>query len=244
MKKAKLAPLLACTAILAICSVTAWAEPKTDKVLWDYWYTVSVGKAPYEYYNDRVETKKDRITCSNRAWKKEEDFINEEQLGAFAQNDDALTPLFFNFHSTYRSTETMIDGNVKDKLLTVKVRKTGTDLPLIKRGIPKNMLLSSLVPVWLGRHMKELESGKTLNFYTILEDNLEAEFSTVTGTVQGQKPDDFAIKTKTQKVLIHLSNVKSIWWIEASGVPIRIEIPENDTIVDHVTADQAKKFLQ
>jgi len=216
-----------------------------DRLLWDYWYTVSVNKVlHYEYYNDHVELKKDRLVFLNHAWKQEEDYINEEQLGVFAQNDVDLSPLFFNFHSTYRSIETSIDGNVKDgKELTVRVRKGNTELPAIKKMVPHKTFFSELFPIWLGNRLSTFKTGQVYSFLTILEDNLESEFQTIDGQVRIEQPDDFAIKTHTVKLTVNYREMKSLWWVEASGAPMRIEMPLQKTIVQRVTKDAAQKFF-
>jgi hypothetical protein len=216
-----------------------------ERVLWDSWYTVTVNKVVhYEYYNDRAEIKKGRVLFQNHAWKKEEDYINEEQLGVFAEAVPELTPLFFNFHSTYRSVETTIDANAKDgKELTVRVRKGETELPIIKKSIPSKTFFSELFPVWLGYRLASFRPGQVYSFQTILEDNLEAEFGTINGQVRVEPADEIALKTKTTKVMVNYREMKSVWWVEPNGSPVRIEMPLQKTVVDRVSAETAKKFL-
>src|SRR5688572_7979786 len=102
----------------------ASATTEARKVLWDHWYTMTLNKRThYGYYNEKVEIRGDKIHFQNTLFKKEEGFINEEQLGTVATNDARLAPLYFNFHSTYRATETNIDGSTKDGILSAKVRQ-------------------------------------------------------------------------------------------------------------------------
>jgi hypothetical protein len=216
-----------------------------DHVLWDHWYTVTVGKADhYEYYNDHAEMKKGRVIFQNHAWKKEENFINEEQVGSFAENSPELPPLFFNFHSTYRSTETSIDGNVKDRQLTVRVRKGETEMPLIKKGVAPKAFLSELFPVWLGYHLASFKVGQVQGFQTIIEDNLEAGFGPVSGQVRVEPADEFAKRTHTTKLLVDYQGIKSNWWVEEVGAPLRIEMPLQKIVVERVTREKAQAFLR
>lgn len=221
-----------------------------EGLLWDNWYTVTVNKVVhYEYYNDRVEIKKGRVIYQNRAWKQEEDFINEEQLGAFANNDSTLTPLFFNFHSTYRSVETHIDGTVADqpgggRVLSVRVRKGSNELPLIKKTVPPKTFFSLHFPVWLGRNLSSFKAGQVYPFQTVLEDNLESEFMTVPGQVRVEPADTIATQTRTTKITINYHEMKSIWWVESSGAPVRIEMPLQKTLVQRVPKESAIKFLE
>ena len=99
---------LAAFATLALVASTCLADDH-GKVVWDYWYTVTVQKIPAEIENEKVVMHGDKLQFMQHVWKKEEGYINEEQLGAFAKADPDLTPLFFNFRSTYRTTETIVD---------------------------------------------------------------------------------------------------------------------------------------
>src|SRR5262245_52550210 len=98
-------------------AVAAKTESK-GKLLIDEWYTITLnqggigGPIRYGYYNDHLEERDGKLYFQNRVWKLEQGFVNEEQLGAMAQNDTELTPLLYNFHSNYRASETMIDGTV------------------------------------------------------------------------------------------------------------------------------------
>jgi hypothetical protein len=215
-----------------------------DKVLWDEWYSVTIGaKTHYEYYNERVELKGDRYFYKSDTWKKEEDYINRETLGEFAQNEPEVTPLFFNFHSVYRTTETQIDGTVINKLMTVKTKKGDKESPVLKKGISSKTILSSFFPVWLGKHATELQTKKELTFYTILEDGTDPDFSTITGKVKLLEPDDYAVSTKTVKVQVELSDSRALWWIDASGAAVKIEMPDLKTVVEKVSKAKALHFL-
>ncbi len=216
-----------------------------DRVLWDHWYTVTLGKSktPYEYYNDRVEIRKGRIVFQNKAWKKEEDYINEEQLGAFAEDNDELTPLFFNFHSSYRSSETIIDGTVTNKVLNVRIRKGSRELQPIKRSIQRKLIFSQHFPVWLGKHLSQFKPGAPHSFVTILEDNIDNAFASVSGLLRMEKPDDLAIKLQATRLSVTFQDQPSTWWVDEMGSPYRIEIPKTQTIVERSTEKAAKAFL-
>jgi hypothetical protein len=221
------------------------AAASGNRVLWDEWYTITVGDGiHYAFYNDHVEVKDGRVIFQTKTTKQEENFINQEQIGVFAEFTPELTPLFFNFHSTYRSTETTIDGNVKDgKQLSVRVKKGGTELPVIRRGIPPKTFFSTLFPVWLGFQLPGLQPGKLYGFNTLLEDNIEAGFSPVRGQLRIEAPDAIAQKTGTTKLMINYRDMKSHWWIEKTGAPVRIELPQQRVVVERADAKKAQAFL-
>jgi len=129
---------------------TASAKPPQNRLLWEAWYTITVNQLThFSYYSERFELKDGKLFYQLRSWKKEEDFVNEEQLGALAEYDAELRPLFFNFHSNYRATETLIDGNIRDHALTVKIRKGGSELPVLKKTFrQKRFLPRFFQPGW------------------------------------------------------------------------------------------------
>jgi hypothetical protein len=211
---------------------------------WDNWYTVTLnGKIPYEYYHETIETQDGRMIYRLHAWKKEEEFINEEQLGAYAQASD-LTPLFFNFHSTYRGSEKTIDGTVQDGRMLVIKSSEGTagslkEKPLIRRSISKGIFFSSFFPVWVARQGAKLKPGHALPFSSILEDggdNPAAPFSNASGTL---KP----IAGGEPRFEVDFRNQKSQWTFDAQGAPSRIVMPASRAIVERVTEKVAKQFL-
>jgi len=243
-------PISATALLLSLSGSTAFAAPKKvdTTVLSDDWYTITLGAGangkPYGYYNDHVEIKKGRLFYQNHVWKREEDYINEEQLGAFAENSPELIPLFFNFHSTYRTSETSIDGTVVDgKLLTVRAKQGGSELPIVKKALTSKTFFSIFFPYWLKQHLAELKPGKTLSFRTILEDNIEQGFNTVYGSVKQEKPDAFAEKSGTKKFLVDYRSLRSFWWLDAEGTCLRMEMPQQKMLVQKVNKAQAQAFL-
>ncbi|MEK6579142.1 MAG: hypothetical protein AABZ55_07935 [Bdellovibrionota bacterium] len=221
------------------------SKKTTDRVLWDYWYTVSVEKDHAQYYNEKVEIKDGKLACFQRVWKKEEGFINEEQLGSFALDDLNLTPLFFNFHSTYRETETTIDGSIADgKLLTVKAKRGDKELPFLKKSIQSKVFLQCFFPVWLGRLLPQLKEGKLTVFNTIFEDTLEMGFKAIRGSVRLEKKDEFAKKSDSSRVSIGLDNgVKASWWVEKNGALVRMESGSPLKVFERVSKQKATQFL-
>src|SRR5262245_45224875 len=209
------------------------------KVLIDAWYTITLnqggigGPIRYGYYNDHLEEREGKLYFQNRVWKVEQGFVNEEQLGAMAQNDSDLTPLLYNFHANYRASETMIDGTVKNgKELTIKVRKGSEEMPMIRRQLPSKTILEVFFPVWLGRRITSFQPGKSISFSTLLEDSIDTKFETITGRVTAEKPDAFASETKTTKVSVDFKGVKTIWWVDSSGVAKKIENPGIGQVVE------------
>jgi hypothetical protein len=219
--------------------------PRPVHLLWDNWYTATVGKdTHYEYYNVRVELKDGRVAVQNHAWKLEEDYINEEQLGVFAANDSELSPLFFNYHQTFRSSELTIDGTISNgKQLIVHARRGGEDLPLIKKMVPSKTFFSELFPVWLGKHLGELKEGRIQPFQAIFEDDLDNGFATVNGEVRLEKPDERAKETHTRKLTVDIEGRQTLWWVDDSGAAVRTERKNPPMVVQKVTRETALKFL-
>jgi len=221
------------------------ASQAAGKVIWDYWYTVTINKTVrYEYYHDRLEEKGGRYIIQNQAWKQEEDYINEEQLGVFAAANADLTPLFYNFHSSYRTTETKIDGTVQDgKTLTVRIRKGNVDLPIVKKGIQSKVIFSTFFPFWMGKRLASAREGQVVPFIAILEDNLELGFNTVHGSFRLEKPDPYATHTKTRRVTVDFQGLHTVWWVDQQGAPMRIDDPKQKSVVERVPEAKAKAFL-
>ena len=153
--------------------------------------------------------------------------------------------MFFNFHSSYRATETTLDGNVKDgKELTVRIRKGEAEPPLVKRWVPKKTFLSEHFPVWLGLNLPSFKPNRTYGFQTLMEDGVDQKFSPVNGTVRLEKADEVANKTKTTKLQIEINGVRSFWWVERSGMPVRTEMASQRMVVERATPEQAQAFLK
>ncbi len=223
------------------------AASKSASVLWDEWYIVTVaGKVHYGFYNDRVELRNggSQVFLKNEFWKQEEDYINREDLGVVAENTPLLTPMFFNFHSVYRTTETTIDGNVRDgKFLSVRIKRGGNELPIVQRSVPSKVFFSTLFPYWLGKQLPTLKIGDIRNFETIMEDNIELGFSPMEGQIKLEKPDEIAQSGGLKKVRVDSRGIRSWWWVNENGVAMRIEMPEQKTVVTRSTKEAAKKFL-
>jgi hypothetical protein len=220
---------------------------KSATTLWDEWYTVTIaGKVHYGYYNERVELRSggSQVYLKNEFWKQEEGFINREDIGVVSENGAQLTPMFFNFHSVYRTTETIIDGNVKDgKFLSVRIKRGGEDLPIVQRTIPSKVFFSTLFPFWLGKQLPTLKEGDIRNFETVMEDNLELGFAPMEGQIKFEKPDDFARTNGYKKIRVDSRGIRFWWWVNADGVAMKIEMPEQKIVVTRSKKETAKKFL-
>jgi len=222
------------------------APPPEEKaqVLWDSWYTVTLqGKIPYGYYNDRVEKKQNKIAFKNQFWKKEEGHVNEEQLVAFAEDTPALTPVLFNFHSSYRATTIDIDGTIQGGKLSVKSRKNGKTLKTIARSIPKGAFFSSMFPVWIGKRAAQLKEGKLVSFSTVLEDNLDRQYAPVSGTMRLEKADDYATKNSALKFAVTYQDRKSTWYVAKTGETLKIVMHDQAAVVEKTPEAAARKFL-
>ncbi|MDR3607439.1 MAG: hypothetical protein P4M08_08665 [Oligoflexia bacterium] len=238
--------------ILSLVSNPAHAasSPKAQaNVLWDQWYTILVkrGNSHYSYYHELVERTKGRIHFQNDVWKKEEDYINRESLGAFAEDNDSLSPLFYNYRATFRSTETVIDGNVEivdgSKFFVAKARSKGADLPDVKKSLNRKAFFEVFFPVWLGKHLAEMKEGHGVSFSTIMEDDLEHDFQLEEGTARLEKPDAIATQTHTHKISVTYRSMPSIWWITDKGYAERIEMPAQELIIERVPREKAESFF-
>jgi len=244
-------PLL--VALLALAPRPAPAAPPTGAAKtaksWDHWYTVTILPGTrYAYYHETLEKNRGRLHFKTEMWKKEEGFINSEQLGVFSEDNADLTPLFYNFHATYRESEASIDGTAASGRLQIRIRRNGAELPVLNRGLPGKAFFSSLFPVWMSRRLRELPAGAaesaSIAFTAILEDNQDAGFPAETGRLQVATPDDYAKSSKSLRVLVDFNSQKSTWYLDQSGAPVRIEIPAQNTRVERVTEKQARSFLE
>ena len=211
----------------------------------DGWYTITAfPKMHYAYYSEHIELKKGRLYYQSHMWKKEEGFLNEEELGAFAENNEALTPLFYNYHATYRTTETTIDGNVKEgNKLFVKVRRGDGEMPLIRKIVSKRAFFSAFFAVWLKRQLNTAHLNKNMNFLTILEDSIDVGFKTVPGHARLMPLDEYARKTETRRFAVEYHDMKSIWWVDKSGEALRIDMPAQKIVIERVSKAKAEAFL-
>ena len=202
-------------------------------------------KIPAEIENEKVIMHGDKLQFLQHVWKKEEGYINEEQLGAFAKADPDLTPLFFNFRSTYRTTETIVDGTVKDgKSLVIKIRKAGQTLPSVTRSLPSKTFFSVFFPVWLHKVVPTLKEGAAVSFSTILEDDIEHGFESESGTVRLEKGDEYSQSSNTKKITVDYLNVRSLWYLDSQGAAVRTVMPENSAIIERVSKEKAEAFLK
>lgn len=223
------------------------AAVQPSRVLWDEWYTVMIaGKVHYGFYNERVELRNggSQVFLKNEFWKQEEDYINREDLGVVSDAGPLLTPMFFNFHSIYRTTETIIDGNARDgKFLSVRIKRNGQESPIVQRTIPSKVFLSALFPYWLGKQLPSLKVGDIRGFETVMEDNIELAFSPMEGQIKLEKPDEIAQANGLKKVRVDSRGIRSWWWVTDAGMAERIEMPEQKIVVTRSKKEIAKKFL-
>lgn len=239
-----IAALIALTPRTALCSK---GRPQ-DASGWDHWYTVTVlPRTAYAYYHETLAQTKGRLHFKTEMWKREEGFINSEQLGVFSQDDPALTPLFYNFHANYRESEVSIDGTVANGRLQIRIRRNERELPLLARGLPGKAFFSSLFPVWMSRKLKDLPAdqaqSQSIPFLAILEDNQDAGFPAESGRIRVAAPDEFSKSSSSTRVEVDFNGQRSSWYLDRNGAPLRIEMPGQKTRVDRVTEKQAKAFL-
>jgi hypothetical protein len=156
-----------------------------------------------------------------------------------------LNPLFFNFRSTYRNSETLVDGSVKDgKTLVVKIKRDGQALPSVTKSISKGTFFSGFFPFWISKELPVLKEGKTVSFSTILEDDVDNGFNSESGTIRLEPADAFAKSSQTKKIAVDYRSVRSYWWSDAHGAPVKTEMPETKAVIERVTKEKAEAFLK
>lgn len=242
MTKFLILPVFAFT--LVATSLAADPSDKQPELLWNSWYTMTIGgKIPFGYYNDKVERKDGKLAFRNHLWKKEEGFINEERVVSFGKDDENVSPLLFNFVATYRDTEISIDGTFEGQKLKVKARKGKEALSPIQTSITSKTFLSTLFQAWLGKHLPKMKTGKRTSFSTIFEDALTSRYAAVAGGVTPEPEDEVARKSSTRKLTVDLAGVKSTWYVLPTGEAIRIEKPDQKLVIQKTTEAEARRFL-
>ena len=218
----------------------------SQNVLWDAWYIVTVNDTvPYAYYNEKAEITDGRAHLQLRIWKKEEGFINEENIGAFSKDDAELTPLFYNYGGTYKSAQTIIDGTIDaDHWLNVRVRKGGQESTPARKQVTKNTILSYMFPIWLARKISSLKQDQVTSFYALSEEAADNGFPITTGSVTLMKPDDIATKTGTKRIKVTFMDGDAFWWVKPSGFAIAINRPAGKTLIQLVPKEKALGFLK
>ncbi|NDD92235.1 hypothetical protein EBZ37_09135 [bacterium] len=229
-------------------SAPVQAKGQKNEVRWDHWYTVTIlPNTPFAYYRESLTHTKGRLHFKTDMWKKEEGFINSEQLGVFSLDDAGLTPLFYNFHATYRATEITIDGTAEKGLMKVRIKRGPQELPMITRAIPSKAFFASVFPIWLQRTLNNTPENTvksaTQPFIAILEDNQDSGFAAENGRFQVVSEDDYAKSTQSIRVQVDFNSQRSFWYLDKKGVPIRIEMPGQKTRIERSTEKQAKSFL-
>lgn len=230
--------------LFAILTLSAQAKDSSTQLLWNSWYTMTVGeKMHYGYYNDKVEKKEGKIAYQNQLWKTEEGFTNEERVVSFAKDNSNLTPLLFNFLGTYRDSELSIDGTFEGTKLKIKARRNKQNLTPMESSVSSKAFLSTVFQVWIGRNLKDLIVGKRKSFTTLFEDALDTRYASINGAITLEEPDEFAKKSGTKKISVELSDVKSRWYVLATGEAVRVEKPDQHLVIEKKTEAEARRFL-
>lgn len=228
-----------------LASSLAQANTQT-KPQWDTWYIVTVnGNVPYAYYNEKFEMKEGRIHLQMRIWKKEEGFINEENIGAFSKSGAELQPLLYTYQQKYKAVETTIDASFNDKgQLTLNIREPGKAPNPVQKQIPPKTILSYMFPLWLAQKLPSLQEGKIVSFLALAEDRIKEGFPVSVGQIILQKNDEIANKTKTRKIKVTFDDASSFWWVDSAGQAVAIDTPARKVLVQRVPQQKAEGFLK
>jgi hypothetical protein len=237
----KLIPWVAIAALL-IC-IPAGSAPQKPKVLWDRWYTLTIDpKIRYGYYNEKAESRGDTLFLQTQIWKKEEDFINQEQMGILSKAD--LTPMAYNFRSTFRSSEATLDGTIDEqRVLNVKSKNTNKQDQSLKKQLPQNVIFSSAFPLWIGKNIERLKPKAPISFQAFLEDSPQEDFRVESGVVIRQEPDALAKSMKLARLSVRFRNQDSTWWVRENGDAHQIHLPGQKLWIKEVPKDVALKYL-
>jgi len=225
--------------IYAFFSVSnAYSIEKGSQVT-NLWYTVTVAnKIHYAYYNETISKLSNRYHYQSKMIKNEEGFINEESVGAFAEATQTLKPLFFNFLSKYRNTETQIDGTIQpDGALMIKGHKGNETIGPIKKAATEKSIFSSMFPLWVQLNFDRLKKEKTLSFKAIIEDGLEDGFLPLNGRITLDPKDPLKAK-------VEFRNSIYFWNFNPKGWMTRMENPAQQMVIEATTQQGAENFLK
>lgn len=221
------------------------ARPKKT-ILWDSWYTVTLGsKNRYAYYHEKAELVDKQLKFSTKMWKLENGFINQEHIGTLSKNTADLQPDFYNMIHIERGTEKQIDATMNGKVLQTKVRQSGKNLPPAQQVIPKGAFFSTVFPMWLGKNASAMKPKTPVPFTTITEGVVhQSPQKPRSGTVYLDSPDTYAKKTSTKRLQVQLGGQGSTWWILPSGEVQKIYYPKTQALVQKTTKKKAQGFLK
>ncbi len=215
-------------------------------ILWDNWYTVQTVSPPlpFAYYHEKVMRTEGKIIYQSHLWKKEGHDINEEHMGAFALDDEFLTPFSYNYYSRFGLHETKVDGSVDNRHAKIRVTAGGKELPIVKKFLPKKTFFASFFPLYLAKVAHELKPKSRKTFRALMEDGIQDSFRIKTGQVSFGKPDNATQKTKTIKLDVNFDRMRSSWYILSSGEPVGIAMISQGLVIKKVTEAKAKVFFQ
>jgi hypothetical protein len=223
-----------------------------NRTLWDQWYGVTLNRTYRAMvYRSVAEIKDGKLYIRNQATKKEEGFLNEEQLGELSEWSPKLYPILYNLRSTYRTTETIVDGSEKNGFLQMKVRKGQTELPALRKAVPKRAILSESFPAWLAWNGSQLKPGEITSLYVFLEDQFDSNASALPCQVRRMTLDslrdagdiEFEDTVDVLKFKINLNGQENIWWVDSQGKPLKIYMKSRQTWVKPLSPKEAEVFL-
>jgi len=214
-----------------------------ETLLYEQWYQIIVDKKnKVAYYSDQVVQIGDKIQFKHSIWKNEEGFINREVLSAFSEDNQNLTPVFFNLFQKYRNNETTIDGTIQNGTsLKLNIKNTNEKSKLIEKSVRKDSIFSLFFPLWLAKRIDQFNGNTPLSVYVIIEDAKNETPTQETSMATLVPQDDFAKKTDTYKFIIKFLGQQSTWWIKKNGLVEKISMPNKNAEVIKVSAAEAQK---
>lgn len=221
-------------AALVLATPAPEPAPPNKKVLWDAWYTRTVGPLRYSYYQETTTEQNGRIHIQTHEFKNEEGFINEEHVGVLAENNKTLTPVLLNGMFKYRTNQYQIDAarTPDGKRLQFTLKKAGEAPRAVTKTPSPIAFFSTHFGVWLHR----TRPTKRTPFVAIREDDPSGEFPTVKGWVE---PD----KKTGNTWRINYGGLIMFWTLDSDGAPSRVEVPAQNQVTLRTSRAEAEKFL-
>ena len=209
-----------------------------------HWYKITQNHRLIGISNEVFSKKSGTIHVQTDFWRRKGDVWVREHVGAMAARNKNLTPRIYQhyLHTESRYIDAIVRVS-KDWELERSVQKGKAKLPSTRIQIPPNTIWSTMLPLWIQSHRKELLSGMTLSFNALVEELLTTPNPVKKGQVKFISPDTFAQKHGFSKLEIKYNNRTHLWWIRKDGLIIRAEIPEKRLIMQLISAKSAKAFL-
>ena len=213
-----------------------------EKPHWSLWFIVKRGQnEPFAFFHERVETisKKNQIKMNVDIKKKEEGYINKESFVGLSKANQNLTPISFQFKSTYRSHSYQMEANIQDQDIKASIIEGDQPPQSIESFIHKQTVLSSFFPLWVRHHFSALKEGKKLALSVMKIQPFKSDLNLLDAIVKKLKPDALAKKKNALKIQVKFNSEKSIWWVKKNGHTLKVKKTNPKIIIQQVPKSKA-----